>query len=114
VKDSLTFGISAHHADDIQVEDLFRDVLVGIVLIPYGLEAVDPLLDRNTDPLLCPRLAGTRIDLAFILAIQNDLCTLVCLFVNFGDKLGIVPTEHHVECALVLGHSLRVVSILLD
>jgi len=85
VKDALAFGISAHHADDIQVEDLFRDVLVGIVLIPYGLEAVDPLLDRNTYPLLSPRVACTRIDLAFILAIQHDLRTLVCLFVNFGD-----------------------------
>lgn len=85
MKDALAFGISAHHADDIQVEDLFRDVLVGIVLITYGLEAVDPLLDSNTYPLLSPRVACTRIDLAFILAIQHDLCTLVCLFVNFGD-----------------------------
>lgn len=85
MKDALALGISAHHADDIQVEDLFRDILVGIVLIPNGLEAVNPLLDRYTDPLLGPGLAATRIDLALILAIQHDLCTLVCLFVDFGD-----------------------------
>ena len=86
MKDPLAFGISAHHADDIQVEDLFRDILVCDALIPYGLEAVDPLLDGKTDALLCPGLAGTWIGLAFILAIaHHDLCTLVSLFVDLGD-----------------------------
>lgn len=65
---------------------MFGYVLVGFALIPYGLEAVDPLLDSDTDPPLCPGLPGARIHLPIILAISHhDLCTLVSLFVDLGD-----------------------------
>ncbi len=110
VKETLTLTVSAHHADNVKIEDLVWDVLLDQINEVDSFHSVYPLFH---DRALSLNTVNSVILIVFIIS-KYDLGPLVGLFEYLGNLSGIVPREHHVDDILVLGNSLSIHSVLLN